>query len=159
MRRLDVEIDLKEKSDFYSNFNEKTLNPKVRDYIINELVGYDVKYNVTLKIKSAEKLSNTDKEMFEKVIKKEFKECIIETNDEIRASNIQKIILFSLGILCLVLSYTLLNLLGDIISELLLIFGWLGLYEAVYTILFADLGMVRKLKRLKQISKAEIEFI
>ena len=159
MRRLDVEIDLKEKENFYSNFNEKTLNPEVRDYIINELVGYDVNYNVTLKIKCADKLSNHDKEIFEKVIKKEFKECIIETNDEIRASNIQKIVLFTLGILCVVLSYTLINIIGEIISELLLIFGWLGLYEAVYTILFADLSMVRKLKRLKQISKAEIEFI
>ena len=66
-----IEIDINSKKDFISDYNENTLEPNLRDFILNELVGYSVKEKLHIDIKSKEKLSEEEQEKFIKVLKKE----------------------------------------------------------------------------------------
>ena len=47
---------------------------------------------------------------------------------------------------------------GDILEEILMIFGWVALWEVAYAIFFTDASRRRKIKRNNQIIHADIKY-
>lgn len=158
MKKLEIEVDLKNKSKFVSEYNDNTLDPHLRDYIINELVGYDLNTKVTINILAKYELTESDKEEYKKIFKKEFRECLSDLKEKRKHSNYKRIGLFFIGILCILVDYYFSKYFGDIIGEIITIFGWVALWELVYSILFTAVSRRRDIKRYEQILKAEIKF-
>ncbi|NLC48024.1 MAG: hypothetical protein GX758_01510 [Tenericutes bacterium] len=155
---LIIEIDINEKKYLISNYNENTISPSLRDYLINELVGESLNAKVTLNIDTKFKLSNDEKELYSSMIRKEFKESINELVYESGTSDIQKILMFLLGLLFLFSSFLLEAVLGEVFSQILMVFGWVALWEVAYSIFFTDSSRKIKNKRYKQLQNAIIIF-
>ena len=47
----------------------------------------------------------------------------------------------------------------EVFSEIMLILGWLAIWESTYSFIFNGLSLKIKIKRLKEITKAKINFI
>lgn len=158
MKKLEIEIDLKNKSKFVSEYNDNTLDPHLRDYVINELIGYDLNTKVTINIFAKYELVESDKEEYKKIFKKEFRECLYDLKEKRNHSNYKRLALFVIGLLCILLDYYCSAYFGDVISEIITIFGWVALWELIYSILFTAVSRRRDIKRYEQILKAEIKF-
>lgn len=159
MKKLEIEIDLKNKDDFISRYNDKTLDPKLRDYIINELVGYDNNIKLSINIKTTYKLTDDDKVEYRKIIRKEFSEGLIELEGTRKRSNIKRLSLFLIGSLSLLVEFKFEKYVGSVLGEIINILGWVCLWEFIYSILFTAISRKNTIKRYKQILNAEIKFL
>lgn len=155
---LEVIIDLKKKGDFVSRYNNNTLDSKLKEYIINELVGYSTESKVTITINSAFELTEEEKEHYVKILKKEFKEDLDEEKYLTKKNKIKEIYSAVVGTLFILASYFMnLDILG-VLKEIILIVGWVLIWEVAYSIIFTNGKRKISLRRLKQISNCKIEF-
>lgn len=155
---LEVIIDLKKKGDFVSRYNNNTLDSKLKEYIINELVGYSTESKVTITINSAFELTDEEKEHYVKILKKEFKEDLDEEKYLVKKNKIKEIYSSVVGTLFILASYFMnLDILG-VLKEIILIVGWVLIWEVAYSIIFTNGKRKISLRRLKQISNCKIEF-
>lgn len=155
---LEVIIDLKKKGDFVSRYNNNTLDSKLKEYIINELVGYSTESKVTITINSAFELTEEEKEHYVKILKEEFKEDLDEEKYLVKKNKIKEIYSAVVGTLFILASYFMnLDILG-VLKEIILIVGWVLIWEVAYSIIFTNGKRKISLRRLKQISNCKIEF-
>ena len=149
-KKLNIEVDISEKKYFTSKYNENTLAPELKDYLLNEInINIDAKF----------KLTDEEKEHYKKLIIKEFKESNDELEYEIELGNIKKLTLLLIGISFVIASYFFGHIIGEILEEILMVFGWVALWEVAYAIFFTDASRRRKIKRNNQIIKANIKYI
>lgn len=157
-KELIIDIDISEKKYLVSKYNENTLDPELREYLINELIGENLSSNVVLSIDTKFKVTEEEAESYSLMIRREFKESINELLYESGNSDVQKISLFLIGLLFLLSSYLLDSVAGEIFSQILMVFGWVALWEVAYSIFFTDSSRRRRNKRYKQLLNAKIVF-
>ena len=88
-----------------------------------------------------------------------FKININENLLHMRHANIKRCLLMIIGTI-FVLASELTDFSGIfLIPEIFMIIGWVGIWEAVYSLFFEDTKMRIRNKRYKQIYKSKIEFI
>ena len=155
---LNIEGDMSEKKYFVSKYNDNTLAPELKDYLLNEIIGYDINTKINIIIDAKFDLTEEEKEHYKKLIIKEFKESNDEILYEIGQSNLKKLTLSLIGILFIIASYFFNHIIGEVLEEILMIFGWVALWEVAYAILFTDASRRRKIKRNKQIINANIKY-
>ena len=139
-----INVDLQEKNDFLEKYNHEEVTNDLVEYLIKEarhtqkddniIINFNVLFNAEFNIK----------EMLIKTLKEEYLHNI---NDH-RYTNLFQIILFLLGIIFLSLSTLFKD--GVIWKEILVIGGWVPIWEMVELELFND---VRGRKRKKIINK------
>ena len=149
---------MSEKKYFVSKYNDNTLAPELKDYLLNEIIGYDINTKINIIIDAKFDLTEEEKEHYKKLIIKEFKESNDEILYEIDQSNLKKLTLSLIGILFIIASYFFNHIIGEVLEEILMIFGWVALWEVAYAILFTDASRRRKIKRNKQIINANIKY-
>ena len=157
-KKLNIEVDMSEKKYFVSKYNDNTLAPELKDYLLNEIIGYDINTKINIIIDAKFDLTEEEKEHYKKLIIKEFKESNDEILYEIGQSNLKKLTLSLIGILFIIASYFFNHIIGEVLEEILMIFGWVALWEVAYAILFTDASRRRKIKRNKQIINANIKY-
>lgn len=157
-KKINIEVDISEKKYFVSKYNENTLAPELKDYLLNEIVGYDVNTKINILIDAKFDLTEDEKEHYKKLIIKEFRENNDEIQYEIEQSNLKKLTLSLIGVLFIIASYFFNHIMGDILEEILMIFGWVALWEVAYAIFFTDASRRRKIKRNNQIIHADIKY-
>ena len=146
-KKLNIEVDISEKKYFTSKYNENTLAPELKDYLLNEIIGYDINTKITIHINAKFKLTDEEKEHYKKIIIKEFKESNDELEYEIELGNIKKLTLLLIGISFVIASYFFGHIIGEILEEIIMVFGWVALWEVAYAIFFTDASRRRKIKR------------
>ena len=127
-----IEIDLNSKEDLLEKYNNKRISKDLIEYLINETNFINKKDNVVIQINNniktdidiAKYLINGLKDEYESNIKSHLK------------NNIIQIILFFLGIFFLFLSTQIND--NDIWKEILLIGGWVPIWEMIDLELFND---------------------
>ena len=158
MKRIEIDIDLKTKNDFVSEYNDNTLEPALKHYIINELVGYDTKTKVVIFIKPKYKIKEEEQAQYRKILRKEFKESLSDLEEIRRQSNNKRAGLFLIGLISFLIQLRLGSYIGSVFSEIIEIIGWVCIWEFIYSILFTAISRKNDIDRLKQILNAEIEF-
>ena len=158
-KKLNIEVDISEKKYFTSKYNENTLAPELKDYLLNEIIGYDINTKINININAKFKLTDEEKEHYKKIIIKEFKESNDELEYEIELGNIKKLTLLLIGISFVIASYFFGHAIGEILEEIIIVFGWVALWEIAYAIFFTDASRKKKIKRNNQIIKANIKYI
>ena len=96
-KELNIEVDIRNKNDFVSEYNDNTLSPSLKKYLLNEIAGYDINSKINLNIDCKFELTDEEKDKYKKIIIKEFKESKDELLLEIAGSNVKKVILFILS--------------------------------------------------------------
>lgn len=157
-KKINIEVDISEKKYFVSKYNENTLAPELKDYLLNEIIGSDINTKINIIIDAKFDLTEDEKEHYKKLIIKEFRENNDEIQYEIEQGNLKKLTLSFIGMLFILASYFFNHIIGEVLEEILNIFGWVALWEVAYAIFFTDASRRRKLKRNNQIIHADIKY-
>ncbi len=157
-KELNIEVDIRNKNDFVSEYNDKTLSPDLKKYLLNEIAGYDINSKINIDIYCKFQITKDEEEKYKKIIIKDFKESKDELLLEIAGSNVKKVILFTIGMLFIVAAYFLNHIFGEILVEVFTVFGWVALWEVAYAIFFTDANRRRNIKKYNQIIKSKIKF-
>ncbi len=154
-----IEISFDEKDDYINQFNENKLSNNLSNYILDECRGKSLANRITLNVKVNFKISSKEKEEFVKMVHENYKSDLEEYMLILRHSNLKKVIIFFVGVILIYLSYF--KDIGNtkVISEVILVIGWVAIWEAAYTWLFENSQNRVTIKRLKQLAKCKINFI
>ncbi|MBE6140212.1 MAG: hypothetical protein E7172_01595 [Firmicutes bacterium] len=154
MKTINLNISLKS---IYHPFNDQELSKDVIEYLL-EKVNY-IRFNESceIKIHIKEKISEKEKNKIMNLIKKSFnvriKRITFLTDIEIT----KNIILFFGGLLFLIIVYFF-KMKFALINEILLIIGWVGIWESVSGFIFDIVKSIIRIKRYKQLKSANIIF-
>ena len=154
-----IEISFDENDDYINQFNENKLSNYLSNYILDECKGKSLANRITLNVKVNFKMSSKEKEEFKKMIHENYKSDLSEYMLILKYSNLKKMIVFFAGIILIYLHYFKDISNNKVISEVILVIGWVAIWEAAYTWLFENSKNRVKIKRLKQLTKCKINFI
>jgi len=140
-----IEIDISDKYDLVDKYNEKKISKELLEYIIKQAGLVKRKHRIKIMIN---KRCNIDKDI-KKLIKEGLKEEYNRSLEEYHHNNKKQIFLLILGILFIFLSTLIKD--GIIWKELLLIGGWVPIWEMVELELINDVAGRRRRKIIKKI--------
>lgn len=144
-----IEIDLNNKYDLIDKYNEKKISNEIIEYIIKQAKFLR---NKQLKI-IINKKCIIDKDIV-KLIREGLEEECARSLEEHNTNNIKQILFLILGVTFIFLS-TLIDE-GVIWKEVLLISGWVPIWEMIEVELFPDVDGRRKRKLIKKLLNSEI---
>lgn len=161
MNRVDkmktmININLKKKEDFYSRYSNQKLNSELTDFIYNECYGEDYKNNIVINIYTKLKISKNEKNDMMDTIRRTFG---LKVQDELyyyEKAKFKKTILFLIGIVLIVIYY--LSFI-EVLSEIILILGWLAIWESVYSFLADSSKDYIRIYRLRKLASSRIYFL
>ena len=153
--RNKVEIFVDEQKDFVSNYNTNMLNPELKNYVLEELRGSNLKKGITVNIVGNYFDTSEKKNEFLKLFKNEFSLSIKDYSMYLKYSVIASLLLGLLGIIFIILS----NIIGSsLFKEIFLIMGWLGVWESTANLIFNESKNYLIIKRYQRILEAKIIF-
>lgn len=155
---VNIDVEVKHKDDLYNKYSDEVLPKELREYISDEVIGEPFDAKIVLNLTTHFRMSDSDKKTFDKAVRTEYKDNIDEINLTIRHDNIKELLMFFVGLFLLVPSYMFKIRYDHIIAEIVLIFGWVAIWEVAYSIMFVSTERKLKLRRLKQLYKMEIEY-
>lgn len=150
-----IEIYVNSKEDFCDQFNPNHLSREIVSYLENELRLIQIKEMFEIEIHSKENLSTLEQEKVVELIREHYgllvqKEMLLQN-----PRTMKKYLLLLIGVLLITFSSYFLK---DVLKELVLIAGWVAVWEVVYDVLFTDNINRLKINRNKKISSCKIEF-
>ena len=144
-----IEIDLNDKYDLIDKYNEKKISDEIIEYIVRQ--AKLIKNN---KIKIIiNKKCHIDKDVT-KLIKEGLKEEYNRSLQEHHRNNIKQVLFLLLGITFIFLSTLIKD--GVIWKEVLLISGWVPIWDVIEVELFSDVAGRKKRKIIKNLLNSEI---
>ena len=150
-----VEIFIDERRDYVSNYNTNMLNPDLKNYVLEELRGSNLKKGIKIEIVGNYFDSEEKKQEFLKLFKNEFSLSIKDMTMYLKYSLIASLLLGLLGIIFIIFS----NIIkASVFKEIFLIMGWLGVWESTANIIFNESKNYLIIKRYERIRKAKIIF-
>ncbi len=145
-----IEIDILDKHDLVEKYNDQKLASDLISYILEQAMFIKKQDKVKIII---DKKCDIDINV-EDIIKNGLKEEYDKLVRIYQLTNIKQVILFVLGITFLFLSSLVEEGIG---KEILLISGWVPIWETIEIELFGDLEVKRKRNILKKLLKSTIE--
>lgn len=146
-----IEVYLHDKYDLVEKYNENKLSKELIEYITKQAipVGKNDKIKIVLNVK-CDNMDRDCTELLKVGLSEEYNRIIKEHE----ITNIKQFCLLILGIIFLFLS----TLINDetIWKEILLIIGWVPIWEAVDIELFSDIKSKRKKRIIKKLLNSEI---
>lgn len=159
MKKINITVNLKNKQDLYNPYNNSILNDNLSSYLLNSLRGLGLKEKVQITIIHTEDISLEEQKNIENIIHTNFYRIDFEDDLHTKAYHIRAIILLIIGIILLWISYYLNANNIYIIEELILILGWVAIWEVADYLLFEDTKNRIKSKRIDELTKATIKFV
>lgn len=156
MKQNIIEVVLNSKKDYISQFHDKKISKELSDYILNESKAFKPNEKLEIHVFS-NNMSSEEKHNFIDMVRENYGIDIRELCILSEKKNISNLLCLLFGIIALFL-----NLLVDIIpivSEFVLIFGWVLIWEGIYNMLFDGLKTRMMIKRLKKLTSCKIKFI
>ena len=153
-----IEINLHSKEDYKNPFNENKLSNELSEYILEECKGFPYNCELELNIKTKFKLNSEERIKLISMIRSNFgldvRENLIFMNNLIK----KDIFLFLFGCIFIIISAAIKKNV-PILSEVILIIGWVGIWEVVYSLFFSDYKRRLQIKRFRQLSNCKIKFM
>ncbi len=157
MNKFKIIINLDDKDDFFSKYNNTKLSPSLADYIVGETIGKPFKSSFELVIKHSFELSIEEMSMLKKILINSFYSDIKDFNLNLNSERLKQFILFLIGIAFIALNYFA-RLYNIVLSEVISIASWVFIWEVIYDICFVNSEQKNKYKRLKQLAKSDVIF-
>lgn len=151
-----IEITLKHREDYINKFNKKRISKELNDYIIEECRGIDLKNNIELHINTNFEMNEEEKNNLVDMIRENYGLDIRDIEELLKKLYIVNVIMIFLGILLLVIWFVILSI--PILSEFVLIVGWLLIWEGLNNIMYQSVKNMIKIKRRKKLTSCKIIF-
>jgi len=152
-----LEIELKDKKDFVSKYNSNRISSDLYNYLKDEIKLTNIKENTKIEIIPQFKLSDEEKELLALNIKKTCKEEIDDIKYLEERILLKELLLLLIGATIIFLCFLVKN--SAFISEIILIIGWLFIWESLYSLIFRRTKNKIIKERLKSIINSDIDFI
>ena len=150
-----INVYLGKKEDFYSKYSHNKLNRDLTDFILEECYGEFYKNKITINIDSQEKLTDEEKREMMDIIRRTYG---LRVQDELyysEKSQNKKTILLLVGIALIILYYC---SVVSILKDIILIIGWLAIWDSIYGLIFDTHDNFVRIRRLKELARARIYF-
>lgn len=147
-----ITIDIEEKNDYTCPYNKQKLNSELLTYILDESKGIPLQNKIEIEVYSH--FDKNEKKYFVDILRSNLGEDIKESYLEMKLTYIKAILLFLFGLLFVFLS----NIVPQIIKEIILIIGWVGIWESCYIFLFDRIHTRIKIKKFKKLVNAKVMF-
>lgn len=152
----EIVINIDNEDDYINKYNSNNLSAELSNYIYEECKGKPFNNKISILIKSNFKLKEEKRKDIVNKIHNNYKIDLEENLLIIKYSAIKKMLIFVLGIIFLYMSYIL--KINFVLSETILIIGWVAIWEAAYAWLFESDKIRIRIKRLKKLSVCDIKF-
>ena len=153
-----IEIYLNELNDYKNKYNKNRISSELFDFILEDIKTINEKEKLEINIYTKNfTLSDKEKEELALMIKTTYED---DSNDLIYIDNVltfKELVMLLIGIIIIIIYFIFYN--SPIISEIILIIGWLIIGEALERLFFTRTEARHKIKRRKQIIKSKINFI
>lgn len=146
----EIIVDIRNVEDILEKYNNKRVNKKLIDYLINEVKYIDQSEKITIIINNQTKTKLDIKEILINSLKSKYNNFGIEYH----RNNLIQLGLLFLGILLIFIS-SLINV-KYIWKEVILIMGWVPIWEAVKVELFKDFRGIRRKNIISKLLESEI---
>jgi len=150
-----IRINLHNRKSYQNEYNKEILSYELTNYILEEIKVIKHYQNIKFIITSDFEMSNKEKEKIVHMIRNSFGIDVGQIIEFSEKQILANSLLLVAGIIFLIMYY-LLTL--EILSEFILILGWVLLGEAICNFLYHGLENYYKIKRRKQIVNAKIVF-
>lgn len=150
-----INVDINKRSDFYSKYAKDRLRSDLVDFILEECNGENYKNRININIYSTIKLSDDEKNFMMDTIRRTYGLRVQDMMYYNEKSKNKKTILLLFGIVLIILYYC---SVVSILREIILILGWLAIWESVYGLIFDTHRDFVRVTRLRALSKARVYF-
>lgn len=148
--KKNIEIDLVDKYDFVQKYNEKKISTDVIDYIIDQAILISKKENINIVINKKIEIEQDCSQMIKGGLKEEYKQSLKKHH----VRDVKQVGFFILGIIFIFLSTLIEKQL--LLKELLLITGWVPIWELVKIELVSDMEGRKRRIIIKRLLKSQI---
>lgn len=154
--KSNITITLNKKEEYLNKFNDQRISPELNTYILEECKPIKTKKELQLNIQSNFEMTNQEKEEFVKMVRLNYQDDIDELKELSKKLMFIDIYMFLIGVIFLVLYSCNINI--RVASEIILIIGWVLIWESIYNFIFARTENKLKMARRKQLIESEIIF-
>lgn len=151
-----INIKLHNKEDYINKYNDDRLNQELVDYLIEEIKAVPIREKIKLNIKTYFLLEQGEKNHLIDMIRSHFGTDIGELYDLNDKVIIIDFLISIIGIISLIFYLFLIDI--PVVSEFILIIGWVLLGEVICNILFEVSKTKIRIKKMKKLTSCKIEF-
>ena len=153
-----ININLNHNDDACSKFNDNILSKDLGNYIYEQYSGFKKDGEIKIIISSDEQMNDLVKLKLKNMIMEYFKSNITDLNRIHNKIYIKSFLLSIIGI-CLIIIAHFFNISHEfIVSEVLMIAGWVSLWEVFDNIVFKESKWHSKYNAFRKLIKSEIVF-
>ncbi len=150
-----IKIHLREKDDYKNTYNDEILSYKLSNYILEELKGIETKKKIKFSISTDFYMTDIEKNNLIDMIRNNFGADISELMHLAKKERLTNYLISLLGVISIII-YSLIDI--TVISEFILILGWVLLGESICNFLYKGIDYNHKIARRKQIVNAKVLF-
>lgn len=156
---MDINVYINERNDFNNKFNNDELNSELGEYIFQKMLVASLKRKQSVKINvfTSFNVSQDENIAMIAMLKKYFLNQINLEKIYLNNSYIKNFLLSVAGMFLIAISYWLNNGTNFILTEILLIMGWLIIWEMGYSVLFSNSQHRLKIRLLKKITSCDVD--
>lgn len=151
-------ININDKNILTNSFNDEKLSDELGNYILKSAMQYKISDKLKIIIDHDNLLSNEEELKLKRMIITYYNEQINYKKKLHKFSAVIDFLTFLIGILFICLYYLFFYYNIPIISEILLIIGWVAIWEWAYKNIFIDTKNLFKIEKYKQIIQSKIIF-
>lgn len=150
-----VKINIKNKEDYKNTYNENELSSELKQYILDHVKSKNTKQNIKLDITTDFKMDEKETLNLTYMIRRAFGLDVSEIMNISKKRSLKSLFAFILGtIFLLIYSFVPKQY---VVTEIILIIGWVLIWESTYNFLFKNIETKLMITRRKQIIKSKIE--
>ena len=151
-------VILNDKSQLYNQFNDSQLSDELSHYIYNQFRGVPLKSNIILNIILKFEMNDDEKNKLVDEIRENYGIDIKENLLKLKIEKIKQIIFILMGIFLLIFANLFNTIHITLASQVFTIFGWVIIYEFVYSFVFNNISTHLENKRYQKLIDAKIHF-
>lgn len=151
-----IKIYIKKKEDYVSKFNDEILSNELSSYIIEECKSFPLKSNIRIEIISEYEMDYLEKDKLVDMIRSNFGIEISEMLFRRQRNIIIDFLMLGFGIIALIFYLFSSNI--PILSEFILVFSWVLIWESVYNLIFTGFSNKIDIERRKKLTNCKIIF-
>lgn len=151
-----IMIHIEDKEDYTNPYNNQKLNSELLSYILDENKGIPLSHTIEIEVSSPKTFSKEERNDFVNILRSNLGEDIKESYLELKFTYIRAIVLFLIGVIFVLFSHF--SSTHELIAEIALIIGWVGVWEACYIFLFDNMHNRIKIRKFKKLVNAKVNF-
>jgi len=151
-----IQITLNEKEDYLNKYNDKRISKELNDYILEECKAVELKDSIEIQINTNFEMCEKEKNNLVDMIRENYGVDISDIEILLRRLYILNTIMIFIGIIFLVIYFLSSNI--PVVSEFILIIGWILIWEGINNIMYQSVKNAIKIKRRKKLTNCKIKF-